>query len=121
MKSKRIQRIYDHRLVLLVHQTGDATIATRMGVPRSTVAGWLSRAPRAVTTDAAAYDRLAELRASARRQLEKCTAETADEIRRRRRVDSSQMLPTRGRCLTGSATKAGPKRRQHGGQSKSTS
>ena len=56
---KRLQQIYDHRLVQLVQQTGDATIATRLGVPRSTVSGWLARAPRAVTTDAA----LAELRA----------------------------------------------------------
>ena len=63
MASKcRHQRIYDHRLVQLVQQTGDATIATRLGVPRSTVAGWLARAPRAVTTDAVADDALAELR-----------------------------------------------------------
>lgn len=62
MKSKRHQRSYDHRLVQLVLRTGDATIATRLGVPRSTVAGWLARAPRAVTTDAIADDAPAELR-----------------------------------------------------------
>jgi transposase InsO family protein len=62
MKSKRHQRIYDHRLVLLVQQTGDATIATRLGVPRSTVAGWLAREPRAVTTVAVAEGALSELR-----------------------------------------------------------
>jgi putative transposase len=38
----RRQRHYDHRLRNLVFRTGDATIATDLGVPRSTVAGWLS-------------------------------------------------------------------------------
>jgi putative transposase len=38
----RRQRHYDHRLRDLVSRTGDATIATDLGVPRSTVAGWLS-------------------------------------------------------------------------------
>ena len=62
MESKRRrQQVYDHRLVLLIQQTGDSTIATRLGVPRSTDAGWLARAPRAVTTDAVADDALAEL------------------------------------------------------------
>ncbi len=70
MKSRRIQRIYDHRLVLLVQQSGDATIATRLGVPRSTVAGWLRRASRPVTTAAVADDAAAELRARVAR-LEK--------------------------------------------------
>ena len=62
MKSKRIQRSYDHRLVHLVQETGDATIATRIGVPRSTANGWVRRAPRSVTTGATADDALAELR-----------------------------------------------------------
>ncbi len=40
----RSQRTYDHRLVRLVEDTGDITIATGVGVPRSTAAGWLRRA-----------------------------------------------------------------------------
>jgi hypothetical protein len=47
---KRHQRSYDHRLVRLVQETGDPSIATNVGVPRSTVHGWLRRAPRPVTT-----------------------------------------------------------------------
>jgi hypothetical protein len=43
MPTPPAQRSYDHRLIRLVQQTGDATIATRIGVPRSTVAGWLRR------------------------------------------------------------------------------
>ena len=39
----------------------------------------------------------------------------------RTRVDSSLTLPTHGRCLTRSATRADPKRRQHGRQPDSTS
>ena len=48
MKPERQQRTYDHRLVRLVQDTGDMTIATRLGVPRSTVTGWIQRAPRLV-------------------------------------------------------------------------
>ncbi len=51
MSTERRLRIYDHRLVQLVQETGNARIATRMGVPRSTVAGWLKRAPRTITTE----------------------------------------------------------------------
>ncbi len=32
MSTERRQRIYDHRLVRLVQETGDATIATNLGV-----------------------------------------------------------------------------------------
>jgi hypothetical protein len=52
MEPKRHLRIRDHRLVQLVQETGDATIATRLGVPRSTVAGRLRRAPCTVTAAA---------------------------------------------------------------------
>jgi len=45
MAASRTQRSYDHRLVELVRATGDPTLATRLGVPRSTAAGWV-RAPR---------------------------------------------------------------------------
>ena len=37
------QQVYDHRLRDLVRQTGDLSIATDRGVPRSTAAGWLRR------------------------------------------------------------------------------
>jgi len=50
MAAKRTQRRYDHRLLRLVQDTGDASIATRIGVPRSTAAGWLRRPPAIVTT-----------------------------------------------------------------------
>jgi hypothetical protein len=44
------QRSYDHRLRDLVHRTGDLTIATDLGVPRSTARGWLGATPRVVVT-----------------------------------------------------------------------
>jgi transposase InsO family protein len=50
MSPKRPQRSYDHRLVRLVQETGDPSIATGLGVPKSTAYGWLRRAPRSVTT-----------------------------------------------------------------------
>jgi hypothetical protein len=42
--SGRPQQRYDHRLRDLVHGTGDVTIATDLGVPRSTARGWLRKA-----------------------------------------------------------------------------
>jgi len=36
MGTKRAKRSYDHRLVRPVHRTGDAGIATSLGVPRFT-------------------------------------------------------------------------------------
>ena len=44
----RPQQRYDHRLRELVHPTGDVTIATDLGVPRSTARGSLRSAPHAV-------------------------------------------------------------------------
>ena len=49
-EERRQQRTYDHRLRELVRETGDLTIATRLGVPRSTAAGWLRRPPQDVVT-----------------------------------------------------------------------
>src|SRR4030095_14822186 len=46
----RPQRRYDHRLRDLVQRTGDLTIATDLGVPRSTARGWLGAAPRVVVS-----------------------------------------------------------------------
>lgn len=40
-RGERRQRIYDHRLRELVRRTGDVSIATDLGVPRSTATGWL--------------------------------------------------------------------------------
>lgn len=62
MNSKPRQRIYDHRLVRLVQETGDATLATGIGVPRSTVAGWLKRSPLMITTAPGLEASAAELR-----------------------------------------------------------
>jgi hypothetical protein len=50
--SLRPQHRYDHRLQDLVHNTGDVTFATDLGVPRSTARGWVRKPPRvAVTMD----------------------------------------------------------------------
>lgn len=43
--ARRPQQRYDHRLRELVQRTGDLTIATDLGVPRSTARGWLRTAP----------------------------------------------------------------------------
>jgi transposase InsO family protein len=48
--TSRPQQRYDHRLRDLVHRTGDLTVATDLGVPRSTARGWLRAAPRVVVT-----------------------------------------------------------------------
>jgi len=44
----RPQQRYGHRLRHLVQRTGDVTIATDLGVPRSTARGWLVSAPTVV-------------------------------------------------------------------------
>ena len=48
MTTARTQQRYDHRLRELVQRTGDVTIATDLGVPRSTARGWLDTAPTVV-------------------------------------------------------------------------
>jgi putative transposase len=48
--SRRPQQRYDHRLRELVRGTGDVTIATDLGVPRSTARGWLRKAPTVVVS-----------------------------------------------------------------------
>jgi putative transposase len=49
----RSLKSYDHRLRELVRRTGDPSLATRIGVPRSTAAGWLSGTTRStVSADA---------------------------------------------------------------------
>src|SRR5215831_10954599 len=46
----RPQQRYDHRLRNLVQRTGNVTVATDFGVPRSTARGWLRQAPKAVVS-----------------------------------------------------------------------
>ena len=46
----RRQQRYDHRLRDLIQRTGDLTIATDLGVPRSTARGGLGAAPTAVVS-----------------------------------------------------------------------
>ena len=48
--SVRPQQRYDHRLRDLIRGTGDVTIATDLGVPRSTARGWLGKAPKVVVS-----------------------------------------------------------------------
>ena len=50
MTTDRPQQRYDHRLRELVQRTGDLTIATDLGVPRSTTRGWLRTAPTVVVS-----------------------------------------------------------------------
>jgi hypothetical protein len=46
----RPQQRYDHRLRDLVRRTGDVSIATDLGVPRSTARGWLEKSPKVVVS-----------------------------------------------------------------------
>jgi hypothetical protein len=46
----RLQKTYDHRLRDLVRRTGDLTVTTNAGVPRSTAAGWIRGPNRATVT-----------------------------------------------------------------------
>ena len=46
--TARPQQRYDHRLRNLVQCTGDVTVATDLGVPRSTARGWRGAAPTVV-------------------------------------------------------------------------
>jgi transposase InsO family protein len=48
--TSRPQQRYDHRLRDLIQRTGDLTIATDLGVPRSTARGWLGAVPTAVVS-----------------------------------------------------------------------
>ena len=50
MTTARPQQRYDHRLRELVQRTGDLTIATDLGIPRSTARGWLRTAPTVVVS-----------------------------------------------------------------------
>jgi putative transposase len=73
----RSQQRYDHRLRDLVQRTGDTTIATDLGVPRSTARGWLDKAPKVVVsldvTDLTAPELQQEI-LKLRRRVKKLTA-----------------------------------------------
>ena len=75
--TARSQQRYDHRLRNLVQRTGDVTVATDLGVPRSTARGWLGATPRVVVClDVADLTEL-ELRQEIlklRRRVQKLTA-----------------------------------------------
>ena len=72
MSARRRLRIYDHRLIQLVQESRDPTIATRQGVPRSTATGWLKRAPRSVTAAPAPDASVHELQRRLARVEERC-------------------------------------------------
>jgi hypothetical protein len=73
----RPQQRYDHRLRDLVQGTRDVTIATDLGVPRSTARGWLGQTPKVVirldVTDLSASELQQEV-VALRRRVKKLTA-----------------------------------------------
>jgi hypothetical protein len=73
----RPQQRYDHRLRDLVQGAADVTIATDLGVPRSTAHGWLGKAPKVVVrldvTDLRASELQQEI-LKLRRRVKKLTA-----------------------------------------------
>jgi hypothetical protein len=75
--TRRLQQRYDHRLREVVQRTGDVTIATDLGVPRSTVRGWLGKAPKAVISLDVTNSKTSELQQQVlelRRRVKKLTA-----------------------------------------------
>ena len=75
--TARPQQRYDHRLRHLVQRTGDVTVATDLGVPRSTARGWLRAAPTVVVCLDVAELTEPELRQEVlqlRRRVQKLTA-----------------------------------------------
>jgi hypothetical protein len=75
--AARPQQRYDHRLRDLVQRTGDVTIATDLGVPRSTARGLLGKAPNVVVSVHVADLKMPELQQETlklRRRVKKLTA-----------------------------------------------
>jgi hypothetical protein len=75
--TARPQQRYDHRLRELVQRTGDVTIATDLGVPRSTARGWLGKAPKVVVRVDVTHLKAPELQqeiVKLRRRVKKLTA-----------------------------------------------
>src|SRR6266852_4598544 len=76
LTTARPQRRYDHRLRNLAQRTGDVTVATDLGVPRSTARGWLGAASTVVVCLAVADLTEPELRQEVlklRRRVRKLT------------------------------------------------
>jgi hypothetical protein len=74
---RRRQQRYDHRLRDLVQRTRDVTIATDLGVPRSTARGRLGKAPEAVVSLDVTDRRASDLQQGVlelRRRVKKLTA-----------------------------------------------
>src|SRR5207244_1199387 len=74
--TARPQQRYDHRLRNLVQRTGDVTVATDRGVPRSTARGWLGATTVVVCLDVGDLTE-SELRQEGlklRRRVQKLTA-----------------------------------------------
>jgi hypothetical protein len=116
----RPQQRYDHRLQHLVHCTGDVTIATGLGVPRSTARGWLGGAPTAVVCLDVALTTLirlvlAVLRTSGFRLTEERLPDGRDKMRILRAVDRARAfvpLRTLLRCLRVSPSRFHARRRR---------
>jgi hypothetical protein len=75
--TARPQLHYDHRLRNLVQRTADVTIATDLGVPRSTARGWLGKRPNVVVSLDVTDLRASELHQEVlelRRRVKKLTA-----------------------------------------------
>jgi hypothetical protein len=75
--TRRPQQRYDHRLRDLVQRTEDVTLATNLGVPRSTARGWLGKAPKIVVSLGVTDLRASELQQEVlelRRRVKKLTA-----------------------------------------------
>jgi hypothetical protein len=70
----RLQQRYDHRLRNLVQRTGDVTVATDLGVPRSTARGWLGTTSTVVIGLDVVDLTEPELRRKLRRRVQKLTA-----------------------------------------------
>jgi hypothetical protein len=75
--TARPQQRDDHRLRNLVQRTEDLTIATDLGVPRSTARGWLGKTPKIVVSLDVTELRASELPQEVlelRRRVKKLTA-----------------------------------------------
>jgi len=46
--ASRQKHVYDHRLRVLIHKTGDINVALKLDIPRSTATSWLKTPPRPV-------------------------------------------------------------------------
>jgi putative transposase len=70
----RLQQRYDHRLRHLVQRTGDVTVATDLGLPRSTARGWRGAAGRGLDVADLTEPELRQEVLKLRRRVQKLTA-----------------------------------------------